>query len=225
MAGTSRPEDVSTKRQRIAELARKSPEMAFTTLAHFIDIDWILTAHGRTRKDGAVGVDGQTADDYAVDLEGNLQNLLDRAKSGTYVAPPVRRVHIPKAGSATRLGRWGYRPFVHTAPLCNGVGDCEKLGPIRGPALVMRPTAGTRSDGWLTQAGDDLGRQPDPPGAVRRRLDPVQDARLTPIRDCGYRYVEHFRGDLRGASPIRPVTIGARRGPIGTATRDRVAIS
>ena len=30
---------------------------------------------------------------------GNLQALLDRAKSGTYVAPPVRRVHIPKAGS------------------------------------------------------------------------------------------------------------------------------
>jgi retron-type reverse transcriptase len=27
---------------------------------------------------------------------GNLQDLLDRAKSGTYVAPPVRRVHIPK---------------------------------------------------------------------------------------------------------------------------------
>jgi group II intron reverse transcriptase/maturase len=30
---------------------------------------------------------------------GNLQDLLNRAKSGAYVAPPVRRVHIPKAGS------------------------------------------------------------------------------------------------------------------------------
>ena len=50
-------------------------------------------------EDGAVGVDGQTADEYEVNLEANLQNLLDRAKSGTYVAPPVRRVHIPKAGS------------------------------------------------------------------------------------------------------------------------------
>jgi group II intron reverse transcriptase/maturase len=46
-------------------------------------------------------VDGQTAEEYEVNLESNLQNLLDRAKSGTYVAPPVRRVHIPKAGSAT----------------------------------------------------------------------------------------------------------------------------
>ncbi len=33
--------------------------------------------------------------------EGNLQRLLDRAKSGTYRAPPVRRVHIPKGGSST----------------------------------------------------------------------------------------------------------------------------
>src|SRR5438132_2067028 len=99
MTGTPRPEDVFTKQQRIAELARNARDMAFTNLAHHIDIDWLLTAYARTRKDGAVGVDGQTADEYEADLMGNLQRLLDRAKSGTYVAPPVRRVHIPKAGS------------------------------------------------------------------------------------------------------------------------------
>jgi len=90
---------VLTKQQRIAELARNGPDMAFTTLAHHIDINWMHMAYAQTRKDGAVGVDGQTADDYENNLMGNLQNLLDRAKSGTYVAPPVRRVHIPKAGS------------------------------------------------------------------------------------------------------------------------------
>src|SRR5450759_289175 len=99
MTGTPRPEPVSTKQQRIAELARNCPDMAFTNLAHHIDIEWMLAAHAQTRKDGAVGVDGQTAEEYEVNLEANLQNLLDRAKSGTYVAPPVRRVHIPKAGS------------------------------------------------------------------------------------------------------------------------------
>ena len=99
MPGTPRPDPVSTKRQRIAELARHCRDMAFTNLAHHIDIDWLLTAHAQTRKDGAVGVDGQTADDYEANLMGNLQDLLNRAKSGTYVAPPVRRVHIPKAGS------------------------------------------------------------------------------------------------------------------------------
>ena len=103
MPGTPSPDPISTRRQRIAELARQSPQAAFTTLAHHIDIDWLFTAYLRTRKDGAVGVDGQTAEDYAADLEGNLQSLLDRAKSGRYQAPPVRRVHIPKGtGSETR---------------------------------------------------------------------------------------------------------------------------
>ena len=55
------------------------------------------------RKDGAVGIDGQTAADYERDLEGNLRSLLERAKSGAYWAPPVRRVHIPKGtGGETR---------------------------------------------------------------------------------------------------------------------------
>src|SRR3954467_522696 len=111
MAGASEPVDVSTKQQRIAELARQSPEMGFTSLAHFIDIDWLREAYRRTRKDGAVGVDGQSGEDYAVDLEGNLRSLLERAKSGTYQAPPVRRVHIPKAGSATETRPPGIPTF------------------------------------------------------------------------------------------------------------------
>ena len=75
--------------------------MAFTSLAYLMDFDWLLEAYRRTRKDGAVGVDGVTAEDYDQDLEGNLQSLLNRAKSGTYKAPPVRRVHIPKGNSKT----------------------------------------------------------------------------------------------------------------------------
>ncbi len=92
---------VSTKQERIATLAKQPPEMAFTSLAYLMDIDWLKEAYRRTRKDGAVGVDGVTAEDYEQDLEANLQSLLDRAKSGTYTAPPVRRVHIPKGGSTT----------------------------------------------------------------------------------------------------------------------------
>src|SRR5271165_885922 len=111
MAGASKPRTVDTKRQRIAELARQSPEMGFTSLAYFIDINWLHRAYHKTRKDGALGVDGQTAEDYAVDLEGNLQSLLDRAKSGTYKAPPVRRAYIPKAGSATETRPLGIPTF------------------------------------------------------------------------------------------------------------------
>lgn len=95
------PDNVFTKQERIATLARQSPQMGFTSLAYLMDVEWLREAYRRTRKDGAVGIDGQTSADYERDLEGNLQSLLDRAKSGRYFAPPVRRVHIPKAGSQT----------------------------------------------------------------------------------------------------------------------------
>ena len=63
MAGASKPVDVSTKRRRIAELARQDPEMAFTSLAYYIDLDWLPQAFQQTRKDGAAGVDGQSGED------------------------------------------------------------------------------------------------------------------------------------------------------------------
>ncbi len=100
--GHGAPIPVSTKLQRIAELARRRPGEALTTLAHHIDLAFLQAAFKRTRKDGAVGVDGQTAAEYAEHLEDNLQSLLDGFKLGTYKAPPVRRVHIPKDKGKTR---------------------------------------------------------------------------------------------------------------------------
>lgn len=75
------------------------------TLAHHIDVEFLSVAYARTRKDGATGVDNQTAAEYARDLEGNLESLLNRFKSGAYFAPPVRRVDIPKEdGTSRQLG-------------------------------------------------------------------------------------------------------------------------
>lgn len=102
MTRTSSFATISPKIQQVAKLAKEAPTMAFTTLAHHIDLDWLQEAYRRTRKDGARGVDGQSAAQYAANLEDNLQSLLDRAKSGTYRAPPVRRVHIPKSDGQTR---------------------------------------------------------------------------------------------------------------------------
>lgn len=102
MKETSSSATVSTKLERIAKLAQCTRDKPLTTLAHHIDLQWLREAYRRTRKDGAPGVDGQTAEQYTADLEGNLQRLLDRAKSGTYKAPPVRRVYIPKGNGEMR---------------------------------------------------------------------------------------------------------------------------
>lgn len=102
MDGAPTPKNVSTKQARIAELARQMPGQALRTLAHHMDLEWLLDAYRRTRKGGATGVDGRSASEYAETLEVNLQSLLDRTRSGTYRAPPVRRVHIPKGDGKTR---------------------------------------------------------------------------------------------------------------------------
>jgi RNA-directed DNA polymerase len=103
MTGAQEPEVMSTKQVRIAALAERFPQRAFTSLAHHIDAQWLRTAYLMTRRDGAVGIDGQTADDFARDFEANVQRLLEAAKSGRYRAPPVRRVNIPKGdGRSTR---------------------------------------------------------------------------------------------------------------------------
>jgi len=97
--------NLSTKRQRIAELARSKRGVALSTLHHVIDLEWMKEAYRLTRKDGAPGIDGVTAADYASNLEANLLDLLERIKSGRYQAPAVRRVYIPKAdGSRRPLG-------------------------------------------------------------------------------------------------------------------------
>lgn len=83
-------------------MARERPEKAFHNLAHHMDLDWLREAHRLTRKSGATGVDGQTAQVYAERLEDNLRSLHERMKTGRYFAPPVRRVRIPKGNGETR---------------------------------------------------------------------------------------------------------------------------
>lgn len=81
------------------------------SLAHHIDLDLLQGSYRRTRKDGAPGVDGQTAAAYEENLEENLQSLLDRFKSGSYKAPPVRRVYIPKGSDPSKKRPIGVPTF------------------------------------------------------------------------------------------------------------------
>src|SRR4051812_25528875 len=75
--GTLSPANLSTNRQRIANLARSRPGVALSSLHHVIDLDWMREAYRLTRKDGAPGIDGVTAADYEANLEANLLDLLD----------------------------------------------------------------------------------------------------------------------------------------------------
>jgi group II intron reverse transcriptase/maturase len=103
MNDTQRSAHVFTIQQRIAQVARERPQEVFTSLNHYLDVEWLKAAYERVKPDSAPGIDGQSWADYGRDLEKNLRSLLDRVKSGSYVAPPVKRVQIPKDdGQETR---------------------------------------------------------------------------------------------------------------------------
>jgi group II intron reverse transcriptase/maturase len=65
----------------------------------------VWEAYKRVRANhGAAGVDGQTIAEFEEDLKDNLYQLWNRMSSGSYLAPPVRRVEIPKDnGGGVRL--------------------------------------------------------------------------------------------------------------------------
>lgn len=62
----------------------------------------VWEAYKLVKKGKAAGVDGQSLEDFAGDLENHLYRLWNRLVSGSYFPPPVRRVEIPKAGGGIR---------------------------------------------------------------------------------------------------------------------------
>jgi len=87
---------VRTRQEHIAYVAGKYTDSPLTTLSHHLDMLWMREAFSRVKRDSAPGIDGVTVAHYAENLEANLAELLELAKSGRYRTPPVKRAYIPK---------------------------------------------------------------------------------------------------------------------------------
>jgi retron-type reverse transcriptase len=87
---------------RVREAAAKDKRMRFTALLHHVDVDRLRTAFSALKKDAAPGVDGVTWEQYAQNLEENLQGLHRRLHQGAYRAKASRRAYIPKADGQQR---------------------------------------------------------------------------------------------------------------------------
>lgn len=76
--------------------------MVFTSIGHFIDKDLLKQCHAQMDGDKAVGIDGVTKEDYAENLDANLDDLVERLKRKAYKPKPARRVEIPKDNGKMR---------------------------------------------------------------------------------------------------------------------------
>lgn len=92
---------MSTKLERIAAKAKAEGKLRFTSLAHVLTPEFLAETWKQLNRRGASGVDGETTKEFESNLDARLQDLCDRLKSGTYKAPPVRRVEIPKGPGKT----------------------------------------------------------------------------------------------------------------------------
>ena len=100
---TAAPEADRTVSTKLAGLvARARREARLTNVVQYVDEELLRLAFGSLRKQAAPGVDGQSYEDYAVNLDQNLKDLYARLKNGRYQAPVIRRVYIPKANGKLR---------------------------------------------------------------------------------------------------------------------------
>ncbi len=152
--GTGSP--ISTKLDQIAKLARKLADTPLTTLSRLVTStsSWLrrsVSAHAR--KDGAVGVDGQSADEYARPTSRrNLGRLLERAKSGAYRgAARATCVH-------PRRGQWRAKTARHPDLRGQGAATCRRddAGSGLRDGVFGRPRYGFRPSRSAHQALDAL---------------------------------------------------------------------
>src|SRR5579864_4547356 len=93
---------MSTKLDRLSELAKEEPKRQFFSIAHLITPEALYAAFRSLRKDASAGMDGVTYEEYQQDAERKIRELHQRLKEGKYRAQPLRRVYIPKENGKQR---------------------------------------------------------------------------------------------------------------------------
>jgi RNA-directed DNA polymerase len=93
---------MSTKIDRLTELAKEDPKRQFYSIAHLITPEALYAAFRELRKKASAGVDGVTHEEYERDAARNIQTLHERLKNGKYQAQPLRRVYILKENGKQR---------------------------------------------------------------------------------------------------------------------------
>ena len=97
---------MSTQLSQIAKKAKLDRKARFTSLAHLLTPEFLKGTWGKMNRRAAGGVDGQSAEQFGRELETQVETICAQLKEGTYHAPPVRRVEIPKGP-----GKVGTRPL------------------------------------------------------------------------------------------------------------------
>ena len=89
---------METKLARISQLSKENPNMVFTSLGHLINKEMLKSCHSEMDGDKAVGIDGVTKEEYARNLDRNLESLVERLKKKSYKPKPAMMGFRPNRG-------------------------------------------------------------------------------------------------------------------------------
>ena len=80
----------------------RDEELRMENLMHHVNEQTLMEEHRKQSRRKATGIDGVTKDEYNVNVEKNLKELVERMKRFSYRPMPVRRTYIPKANGKQR---------------------------------------------------------------------------------------------------------------------------
>ena len=92
----------STSLRGIADKAKADKQHRFRDLYRCLNVEFLLDCWGDLNKDAASGVDGVTWQEYAENLQANVEALVERLKKKRYRAKLIRRRYIPKENGKER---------------------------------------------------------------------------------------------------------------------------
>jgi RNA-directed DNA polymerase len=91
-----------TKFSCIEEKARENPNEVFTSLAHHITEEYLLSSFRKLRKSASSGIDNMNVYEYEQNLATRIKELHERLRTQSYRAPDIRRVWIDKGEGKQR---------------------------------------------------------------------------------------------------------------------------
>jgi len=94
--------DMQTKLNRIAILSGQNPKKEFKWLMPHFSKENLISCFNQLDGKKAVGADGKTKDDYAVELDRNIKRLISEMKNLSYRHKPIREVSISKGNGKFR---------------------------------------------------------------------------------------------------------------------------
>jgi len=94
--------ELSTKLNRISEIAKQDPKIRFTSLAHLLSEEYLKECYGELNRQAVTGIDRINYADYGKNLEENIADLVNRLKQKRYRAVDIQRAWIPKPDGGQR---------------------------------------------------------------------------------------------------------------------------